>query len=119
VTSPRIRTIIINAEDPTVVVAFWAGFLDVTVHEADEDAGIVWLRPDTDGGVNLGVQRVEHPPSSDTQVHVDIAVDDLDHATATIERLGGRLRKVNRLANGFEWRVMCDPVGHEFCIFVE
>jgi predicted enzyme related to lactoylglutathione lyase len=118
-TSPRIRTIIINAEDPAVVVAFWAAFLDVTVQDADDDAGIVWLRPQTVGGVNLGVQRVEHAPSAGTEVHVDIAVDDLDQAMATVEGLGGRLRQANRLENGFEWRVMCDPAGHEFCIFVE
>lgn len=118
-TSPRIRTIIVNAEDATAVAAFWAAFLDVTVQEVDDEAGIVWLRPQSAGGVNLGVQRVEHLRSAGSQVHVDIAVDDLDQATMAIERLGGRLQQVNRLENGFEWRVMCDPAGHEFCIFVE
>jgi predicted enzyme related to lactoylglutathione lyase len=117
--SPRITTIILNAEDPTTVAAFWAAFLDVTVQEADDDAGIIWLRPQAVGGMNLGVQRVDHPLADVTQVHVDIAVDDLDQSTARIETLGGRLQRVNRLENGFEWRVMHDPAGHEFCIFVE
>lgn len=101
------------------MVAFWAAFLDVTVQDVDDEAGIVWLRPNAPGGVNLGVQRVEHAPAVGTQVHVDIAVDDLDEAMATIERLGGRHRHTHRLGNGFEWRVMCDPAQHEFCIFVE
>lgn len=115
--SPRIRTVILNARDVEAMVAFWSAFLEVPVQERDDESGIVWLAPHTDGGVNIGIQRVDHALAPVTQVHLDVAVDDLDAATASIERLGGRLVKVNRLAGGFEWRVVADPAGHELCIF--
>ncbi len=67
----RIRTIIINSEQPDLLVGFWSRLLGVAVLEHDDEAGIVWLAPDTEGGVNLG----------------------------------------------FQWRVMADPDGKEFCIF--
>ena len=117
--SPRIRTVVINAEDPALLVAFWSGFFDVEVREDDPESGIVWLQPSSPGGVSIAIQRVAEHSVPTTHVHLDVAVDDLDLATATIERLGGRVNKVNRLDNGFEWRVVQDPVGHEFCIFVD
>jgi predicted enzyme related to lactoylglutathione lyase len=115
----RIRTVIVNSTDVDRLSVFWAGVLGVERGEVDAEAGIVWLRPDTPGGVNMGFQRVERRIGRHSEVHVDVAVDDLDEAEARIEGLGGRLVRRNRLANGFEWRVLADPDGNELCIFVE
>ncbi|MGB8858707.1 MAG: VOC family protein [Ilumatobacteraceae bacterium] len=117
--SPRIRTVILNAPEPAPVVAFWSGFLEASAREADPEAGIVWLEPSEPGGIALGVQTVDHALQPASQVHLDIEVADLAVSTARIEELGGSLQKINRLDNGFEWRVMRDPAGHEFCIFME
>lgn len=117
--SPRLHTVMINAVDLAPLVAFWSDFMEVDAGELDEDVGIVWLKPSEPGGVTIAIQRVTDHPAPVTHVHLDIGVDDLDAATAVIERLGGRLHTVNRLANGFEWRVMQDPEGHEFCIVAE
>lgn len=114
---PRIRTVIINATDPTALAGFWAGFLGVAVQETDPGAGIIWLRPDTEGGVNVGLQQVAAKLSTHTETHLDISVDDLDDSQQLIEALGGRLVKANRMENGFEWRVMADVEDNEFCIF--
>ena len=117
VPAPRIHTVILNGQDQRAMVSFWSAFLEVDVQDADDDASIVWLRPSVKGGMNLGIQRVDHPLQPVTQVHLDIAVDDLDAATARITDLGGGLHTINRLASGFEWRVVHDPAGHQFCIF--
>lgn len=118
--TPQIRTVIINANDPQPVVAFWSGFLEVGIAHHDDHARITWLAPSAPGGVNIGIQQVDDPADPPvTTVHLDLAVDDLDAATETITRLGGGHRRTNRLADGFEWRVMHDPAGHEFCIFRE
>jgi len=116
---PRLRTVIINTTDSAALAAFWAGFMGVDVRKADPGAGIVWLRPDTEGGVNLGFQQVAAKLAAHTETHLDISVDDLDATQRAIESLGGSVVKVNRLQNGFEWRVMADPDGNEFCIFCE
>jgi predicted enzyme related to lactoylglutathione lyase len=116
--SPRIRTLIINTEQPQHLVMFWSSFLEVDIKQDDPGSGIVWLQPDTDGGVNLGFQRVHAKLGHHTETHLDIAVSGLDHALRRIEELGGRLVQRNTLDSGFEWRVCADPDGNEFCIFV-
>lgn len=114
--APRITTVIVNSERPDVLVAFWSGFFRTEVQFSE--AGITWLRPSVEGGVNVGIQQVERKLGTHTETHLDIEVDDLDGAQAVAEELGGALVAVNRLGNGFEWRVMQDPDGNEFCIFV-
>ena len=114
--APRITTVIVNSERPDVLVAFWSGFLRTEVQFSD--VGITWLRPSVEGGVSVGIQQVERKLGAHTEVHLDIEVDDLDGAQSLAEELGGTLLKVDHLDNGFEWRVMQDPDGNEFCIFV-
>lgn len=110
---------IVNSTDIERLATFWSQVLGVERSEHDPEAGIIWLRADTPGGVNLGFQRVDRKLGHHTETHLDIAVDDLDEAERRIERLGGRLVRRSRLANGFEWRVLADPDGNELCIFVE
>jgi predicted enzyme related to lactoylglutathione lyase len=114
----HVRTVIINSEDPERLVRFWASLLDVEVRERDAEAAIVWLAPDEPGGVNIGIQRVEATAASAGVLHLDIEVDELAGAQERIEQLGGTLSATHRLGNGFEWRVMQDPDGNPFCIFV-
>lgn len=59
--------------------------------------------PARDGGVQM-------------QAHLDILVDDLDRDTARAVELGGSVEE-HQLADGV--RVMRDPHGHLFCLFVE
>lgn len=116
---PHLRTVIINTEQPQHLVTFWSSFLEVDIRHDDEEAGIVWLEPDTDGGVGIGLQRVHAKLGHHTEVHLDIAVPHLDRAQRRIEELGGKLVQRHTSPNGFEWRVCADPDGNEFCIFSE
>ncbi|MCO5328503.1 MAG: hypothetical protein M9961_00295 [Ilumatobacteraceae bacterium] len=115
----HVRTVIMNSEDPERLAAFWGAVLGVEVRERDADAGIVWLHPDQPGGTNVGFQQVARRAPEGTETHLDVAVDEMDAAQTRIEGLGGTLRTANRLENGFEWRVMVDPDGNPFCIYVE
>ena len=115
----RVRTVIINAVDRDTVVAFWTQLLGVAVLEADEEARITWLQPDTPGGVNIGVQQVDRKVGMHTEVHLDVAVADLDACEAEVIAAGGALVKRNQSAGGFQWRVLADPEGNELCIFRE
>ncbi|MCP3939170.1 MAG: VOC family protein [Actinomycetia bacterium] len=117
--APRVGTITVNTEDLDKAVAFWSSFLGVEVLHSNTDIGIVWLCPDTPDGVNMAFQLVATRPAPPNEVHLDIAVDDLDSAQAKIEQLGGSLVAVNHLGNGFEWRVVTDSEGNQFCILCE
>jgi Glyoxalase-like domain len=48
------------------------------------------------------------------QVHLDLAVTDLDAATAEAEGLGARVAPVQPAPD--RWRVLFDPAGHPFCL---
>ena len=55
------------------------------------------------------------PKTQKTRVHLDLKVEDLEEATATVERLGGS-RGVDIQEYGYSWRTMADPEGNEFCM---
>ena len=72
-------------------------------------------------GIWLSAHRVAgyQPPGwPDTavrkQVHLDIAVDDIEQGVARASALGGVL--VDPQPQPERWRVMLDPAGHPFCL---
>ncbi|MER7168811.1 VOC family protein [Micromonospora sp. NPDC000207] len=74
-------------------------------------------------GVALAMQRVEgyrapQWPSQDVpqQLHLDLAVDDLDAAEAELLRLGAA-KPADQPGDG-KWRIYLDPAGHPFCASV-
>lgn len=113
----RIRTVIMNTTEPGRLADFWSRLLEVEVRDSAED--IVWLHADSPGAANVGFQQVGAKVAEHTETHLDVAVDDLDAAQRLIEELGGSLLITNVTDGGFEWRIMLDPDGNEFCIFVE
>jgi predicted enzyme related to lactoylglutathione lyase len=107
-------SVVINVLDYERQKAFWSAVLGVEV--AREFPGFFcWLAPQDGGGVSLALQKVEEATEGRRRLHLDTGVDDLDAAQARIEELGGSLVETHTFP-GFEWRVMHDPEGNEFCI---
>ena len=48
------------------------------------------------------------------QIHLDLAVDDLDRTVAEAERLGANVGEIEPAPE--RWRVLFDPAGHPFCL---
>ena len=48
------------------------------------------------------------------QIHLELAVQDLESAESTALALGAT--KADRQPNPDHWRVLVDPAGHPFCI---
>ena len=48
------------------------------------------------------------------QIHLDLAVDDLDRTVAEAERLGANVGEIQPAPE--RWRVLFDPAGHPFCL---
>ena len=106
----------LDCADPTELGAFWANMLggDVIVGSADVVAvrtPWVWLTA-------LRVDNHTPPtwPSDDVpkQMHLDLAVTDLDEAAAEAQRLGARPASDQPAPD--LWRVLFDPAGHPFCL---
>jgi predicted enzyme related to lactoylglutathione lyase len=64
----------------------------------------------------LRFQRVPEAKSIKNRLHLDVEVDDLDGAIARVEQLGGSVVRPVRTEYGWDYAVMGDPEGNEFCV---
>ncbi|MPV36246.1 VOC family protein [Georgenia subflava] len=113
---------VLDARDPRGLAHFYRDLLDWPV-STDEDGWV--MQRDPAGGAGLSFQREQlHVaptwPAEDgreqMQLHLDIHVDDLETAVARAVALGARLASFQPQEHV---RVMLDPEGHPFCLFVE
>ena len=106
----------LDCADATQLGEFWANMLggDVIVVSAD----IVAVRTPWVWLTALRVDNHTPPtwPSDDVpkQMHLDLAVTDLDEAEKEAERLGARPATDQPAPD--RWRVLLDPAGHPFCL---
>lgn len=113
---------VLDAPDPHALVRFYAELLDWEIYVDDEDdAGVA----PPDGVTYLAIQRsptYERPVWPNTagrqqmMLHLDFEVEDLDAAVAYAIELGAEPAELQPQANV---RVMLDPVGHPFCLYVD
>jgi catechol 2,3-dioxygenase-like lactoylglutathione lyase family enzyme len=112
---------VLDTPDPQGLARFYQRLLGWPLDEDHPE----WttLRP-ADGGAGLSFQREEDhvppvwpagPGERQMQVHLDIAVDDLDAAVAVAVEAGATVA-------GFQpqehVRVCLDPAGHPFCLYL-
>ena len=112
----RFGAVSLDAAEPAVLADFYRRLLDLDVlFEAD---GFIALKGPV---VMLTVQKVDdhQPPAWPSggvpkQLHLELAVDDLDRAEAEAVALGAV--KADVQPSPESWRVLIDPAGHPFCI---
>jgi predicted enzyme related to lactoylglutathione lyase len=111
----KVGYLVIDTLDPNELAPFWCGLLGVQVDTTIGEGEFLILSP-TEDGLTVGFQRVPEAKTGKNRVHLDLVVDDLDSATAEVERLGGRWLEpgTTRELEGFRWRCMADPEGNEF-----
>jgi hypothetical protein len=102
----RLAGFIIDCEaaDPRPGAEFWAAALGSA---AAPDAEGRYMILDSQGGLHVEVQAVEHP----SRVHLDIEADDVPAEVARLEQLGAK-----KVAAVKTWLVMEAPTGHRFCV---
>jgi hypothetical protein len=112
----RLGAVSIDCPDPAVLGDFYKSVLSLEVMFSSEDflalQGVGFL---------LTFQRVpdhQRPTWPDgrvaKQLHLELAVSDLDAQEARIVALGATKAEVQ--PNPDHWRVLIDPAGHPFCI---
>lgn len=114
----HLASISIDCPDPDALVGFYCDLLGLEEVFATPDRGVVSL---SGAGPMVTLMRVDsyQPPSwpdgpQHKQMHLDLAVDDLDTAVAAAVALGAVQAEVQPAAA--HWRVLMDPVGHPFCL---
>jgi hypothetical protein len=111
-----LAAIALDCDDPSTLAAFWAELVGGEVAFGGDE----FVAVKTDRGWLAAVRVPDYQPPSwpdaliPKQMHIDIAVDDLDEAEAAAIRLGAR-RAAEQPAPD-RWRVLLDPAGHPFCL---
>jgi len=95
---------------------FWTKLLEYDDAEPMDD--IYWAAVDPKGnGPRLVFQRVDDRPVEKSPVHLDLHVDDLDGAAATVTAMGGtRIDQAPINEAGSTWMRFEDPEGNVFCL---
>lgn len=118
----RLATVCIDCSDAHVMADFYRRLLGWEVTRTEPDW--VLLREPT-GGTGLSFQAEsgyreptwpEQPSGQDKMLHLDIKVDDLESAVEHAVACGARLAAYQPQERV---RVMFDPAGHPFCLFLD
>ncbi|MBL1078806.1 VOC family protein [Nocardia sp. 2] len=112
----RLGSITLDCDDIDTLAAFWAGMLGGTPVLTNEKFIIVqlpegYLTAHRVPGYRPPTWPEENPPK---QIHLDLAVDDLETAQAAAIALGAS--PAAHQANPEVCRVLFDPAGHPFCL---
>ena len=121
--SLRWTGVCIDCADAEVLADFYGRLLGWEVTNRD---GAGWVAmPDPAGGTGLLFQAEaayrppvwpEQPSGQDKMLHFEIQVDDLDAAVAFAVASGARLADHQPQPTV---RVMLDPAGHPFCLYLD
>ncbi|WP_067690774.1 VOC family protein [Nocardia jejuensis] len=104
----------IDCLDVTRVSTFWSALLDRP--PGPSEPGWVYLGHPEDPQPRLVFQPVSEPKTGKVRLHLDITVDDLDHAVSQVISLGGHPTGERHDYDEGTVVVMTDPEGHEFCL---
>ena len=120
-------TVTIDCADADELGRFYSHVLGWPIVARD---GVGWLQlRNPDGGIGLNIQAdawyeppvwPEEPGRPAKMLHLEVLVDDLDAAVRLVENAGGRVadhQPPDRDPAGL--RIVLDPAGHPFCLFVD
>ena len=112
----RLAAVSLDSSDPAGLAAFYRQLLGLELYFESED--FVALKG---AGILLTAQRVTaHVPPDwpgaavPKQIHLELAVQDLETAEAEALALGAT--RPDQQPNPEHWRVLIAPAGHPFCI---
>ena len=112
----RLGSVSLDCEDPTGLAAFWAELLGGEIAFTSEDFVAVKTTRMWISAVRVAHYLAPTWPEGDRpkQIHLDLAVDDLDLAQEEAVRIGARIADTQPAPD--RWRVLLDPAGHPFCL---
>jgi catechol 2,3-dioxygenase-like lactoylglutathione lyase family enzyme len=115
--------VVLDAPDASALAHFYQRLLGWTLHKDTPEWAT--LAPTPSAGYNLAFQTERNyvrpvwpsePGKPVMMLHLDLEVDDLDVATAHAVEVGA---EVAAFQPQDDVRVMLDPAGHPFCLYVD
>jgi Glyoxalase-like domain len=122
----KLQCVVLDCADVTELSGFYQALLAGVLNQPDPRwlLGDRWATLHLDGGAVLAFQQVDDyrppqwpDPGRPQQVHLDVAVSDLDQAEADVLERGAALLDAGNGRRG--WRIFADPAGHPFCLVKE
>ena len=112
----RLGSISLDCSEPAVLAAFWAELIGGEIAFASDE--FVAIKTNRGWLSTVRIPNYQQPtwPTGGLpkQMHLDLAVDDLDIAEAEAIRLGAV--RANEQPAPSRYRVLLDPAGHPFCL---
>jgi len=115
--------VVLDCPDATELAHFYERLLGWTIFK--DTPQWATLAPSADAGYNLAFQQETNyrrpvwpsrPGEPLMMSHLDLEVDDLEHATAYAVEVGAQLASFQPQE---DVRVLLDPAGHPFCLYVD
>lgn len=112
----RLPVVVLDCPDPDALAAFYGALLGWPVEPGD--GNMRFIRADYGDGIGFQQVAGYRPPEwpgqdIPQQMHIDVAVDDLDAAEAEVLAIGATKHEHQP---GTTFRVFLDPAGHPFCL---
>jgi predicted enzyme related to lactoylglutathione lyase len=112
----RVAHFVIDVDDLDQGVEFWSAALEATEEPVSEQSRHVYRKlrlPDSE--IRVLLQRTDDPKVSKERMHLDLESDDVEVEVRRLELLGAT-RCEHQQERGYDFWVMLDPWGNEFCV---
>ena len=115
----RVCQFVIDVSDLDQGVAFWTAALDGVEEETSETSREIYRRirlPDSE--IRILLQKTGDRKISKERMHIDLETDNVEAEVERLEALGA-VRWDHQQERGFDFWVLQDPWGNEFCVLQE
>ncbi|MFI1919320.1 VOC family protein [Nocardia sp. NPDC020380] len=112
----RLCHFVIDVDDLDQATVFWSAALDAIEEPVNPESRHVYRRlrlPDSE--VRILLQATADYKQSKAPMHPDIETDDVEAEVRRLEALGA-VRHDHQCERGYDFWVMLDPWGNEFCV---
>ncbi len=112
----RLAHFVIDVDDLDRAATFWASVLDAKEEQLPDASRNVYrrLRP-PDSEIRILLQHTADPKTHKERMHLDLETDDIKAELHRLETLGA-IRHEHQQERGFDFWVLRDPWGNEFCL---
>jgi predicted enzyme related to lactoylglutathione lyase len=112
----RLCHLVIDVGDLDHGVWFWSAVLNATEEPLPEQSRHIYRQlrlPDSE--IRILLQKTNDAKASKERMHLDLEADDIEAEVSRLEALGAT-RWDRQAERGFEFWVLRDPWGNEFCV---
>jgi predicted enzyme related to lactoylglutathione lyase len=112
----RVAYFTIDVDDLDAAVAFWSSALGAITEPGGPTSRHIYRKLRlADADIRILLQRTDDVKASKNRVHLDLETDDVEAEVRRLEALGAS-RWDHQTERGFDFWVMRDPWGNEFCV---